>query len=301
MIEPCFRSFVAGSRPPRLPAGSGFGRRRAAAIRALILAGLAMTVAGPGGAAAEEEGALYRARAIVTGQVEPERSRGFALCLAEIVVKLSGDPTLLHDVRLPPLQAHAADLVESFSYHDRMAGIPVHDEQGTRERPYDLTVNFDRAKIDALLRGLDRMAWTAPRPRLALFIGFAIGGNGRVLTSDSDDDFVQRLALDDASEVRGMPIVLPSRALLAARAISYDLVAGAMPAPLDEAAHALGGDLALIGLLSWTDASLSWQVEWQLAWQGTPHRWRTQAENFDAAFRTGIEGAEQILSGHGEP
>src|SRR5258708_5494550 len=83
-------------------------------------------------------------------------------------------------------EANAADLVASFRYHDRMSGIPVHDEQGTRDRPYDLTVSFDAAKIDAALRSLGLEPWKEPRQRLALFIGVQNGPTPYVLTSDGE-------------------------------------------------------------------------------------------------------------------
>ncbi|HXB78010.1 MAG TPA: hypothetical protein VNX23_11515 [Bradyrhizobium sp.] len=38
--------------------------------------------------------------------------------------------------------------------HDQMSGTLVRDEQGTRHRPYDLIVEFDKEKIDDLLRAL---------------------------------------------------------------------------------------------------------------------------------------------------
>src|SRR6202165_6151930 len=97
---------------------------------------------------------LYEAQAIVTGQGEPERLRALPDCLEDVLVKVSGDPRLIGDRRLLPLKANAENFVASFRYHDRMAGLPVHDEQGTRDRPYDMIVSFDEAKTDAALRSL---------------------------------------------------------------------------------------------------------------------------------------------------
>src|ERR1700720_3552077 len=88
------------------------------------------------GRAASAADDLYRAQAIVTGEGEAERARGFALCLEAVLVKVSGDPRLQGDPAAAALQAQAAGFVTGFDYHDRMAGIPVHDEQGTRERPF---------------------------------------------------------------------------------------------------------------------------------------------------------------------
>ncbi|MBV8766492.1 MAG: hypothetical protein JO137_08870 [Hyphomicrobiales bacterium] len=40
--------------------------------------------------------------------------------------------------------------VVTFSYVDVMAGIPIHDDQGTYDRPHYLTMKFDPAKMQKL-------------------------------------------------------------------------------------------------------------------------------------------------------
>ena len=71
-----------------------------------------------------------------------------AACLGDVLVKVSGDPTILDDRRLPALAAHAADYATGLDHRDRMSGIAHHDEQGSSDRPYNLTVRFDPARID---------------------------------------------------------------------------------------------------------------------------------------------------------
>jgi hypothetical protein len=106
------------------------------------------------GAAAGNVDDLYQARTIVTGQGEVSRRVGFADCLEQVLVKVSGDSRLLDDPEITAMADEAGTFVADFHYRDRMAGIPVHDEQGTRDRPYDLTVSFDPTRIDTALRSL---------------------------------------------------------------------------------------------------------------------------------------------------
>jgi hypothetical protein len=182
-----------------------------------------------------------------------------------------------------------------------MAGIPVHDEQGTRDRPYDLTVRFDPAKVDAALRALGREPWTAPRPRLALFVGVDIGGAPYLLTSGGRRGRDQREALAEAAARYGMPIVLPDEAALAAAGLNYAKLRALDPATLDAAAWAIGGDLALVGDLLWGEQALGWIADWRLDAQDKSHRWQIRGVSFDDAFRNAMSGAAQILSGHGAP
>src|SRR5476649_2505976 len=79
--------------------------------------------------AATDVGDLYEAQTIVTGEREETRIPGFAECLAHVLVKVSGDPLLIGDKRVAALAGQAGTFVRDFRYHDRMSGIPHHDEQ----------------------------------------------------------------------------------------------------------------------------------------------------------------------------
>jgi hypothetical protein len=107
---------------------------------------------------------LYQANVIVTGTDMRQRPWGFAQTLRTVLVKSSGDPRLKDDPRLADLTAHADTLVLCFSYADMMAGIPLHDDQGTYDRPHKLTVTFDPAKIDAILAQFGDKPWRGTRP-----------------------------------------------------------------------------------------------------------------------------------------
>jgi hypothetical protein len=51
----------------------------------------------------------------------------------------------------------------------------------------------------------------------------------------------------------------------------------------------------------WNDRELGWATEWQMEWQGRPHRWQFRCVTFDKAFRRAIGGAAQIPSDNGDP
>jgi hypothetical protein len=244
---------------------------------------------------------LYRARTIVTGQGEASRRLGFAECLEQVLVKVSGDPRLAGDPGVAALAGQADAFVADFHYRDRMAGIPVHDEQGTRDRPYDLTLSFHPAKIDAALRSLGRDPWRAPRPGLVVLLGVRLGTTTYILASDGDRGRDQREALAAAAGRFGMPIALPDQAALSEAGLSYQKLAAAEPSSLAAIARTTGGDLPLIGTMVWSEEALGWIADWRLGAQGKSYRWRIRGVSFDDAFRNAMAGAAQILSGHGQP
>jgi hypothetical protein len=267
-----------------------------------MLAGAASGVLLPATVAnAAEIEHLYEAQAIVTGQGESERARGFALGFVDVLVKVSGDPSLIGVPATASLAAEAGASISSFDYRDRMAGLPLHDEQGTRDRPYDLRMHFDPARVDSAIRTLGREPWGAARPRVAILLGVRDAETAYVLASDGARGLGQRQALAATAERRGLPIVLPDRAALERAGVSFAQLADADPAVADRLASAMSSDVALAGTLVWSEPALGWIAEWRMTWQGASHRWTERGVSFDDAFRDAIAGSERILSGHGAP
>lgn len=244
---------------------------------------------------------LYQASVIVTGQGEENRGTGLALCLREVLVKVSGDPTIMDLPQTNALAARAASFVDSFDYRDRMAGIPVHDEQGSRDRPYDLTATFNSAKIDDALLSLGRKSWRADRPTLAVIVLIKTGDVSYILADDGRQGRDQRDALQISADRLGIPIVIPDQSALLHAGVDGAAVAAADPAWTNRLSRALDADAALIGQMTWSDEALGWITQWRLTAQSGSIRWAVRGGSFDHAFRTGVGGAAQILSGNGSP
>jgi hypothetical protein len=244
---------------------------------------------------------LYRAQTVVTGTGEANRIEALGPLLEEVLVKVSGAQKLAGDPRLAPFKAKASDLVGQYSYHDQMSGIPIHDEQGTRDRPYDLTVDFDAAKIADALKQLGLKPWDGPRPTLAVFAGLQQGANSYVIAADGDRGADQRDSLLTTAAKRGVPVVLPSADALKEAGVDAAKLAKAMPASLAGVLEGKTTDTVLIGQLTWNDRRLGWDAQWRMDFGGKPHRWRLLAPTYDEVFRRGIGGAAQMLSGNGEP
>jgi hypothetical protein len=244
---------------------------------------------------------LYRTKVTVTGQGEANRVTGFAAGLEDVLIKASGAQKLSGDRRLAAYKAKARDYVRSFSYRDQFFGKPIRDEQGTRDRPFDLTVEFEEGRIDDLLKTLGLKPWLSPRPRLAVFVEMEQGAKNYIVTTDGSQSDLQRDALLAAADKRGMDIVLPGTAALAKSNISgAEPRAPSFPA-LTPLATELGGEVVLVGRLVWDDRDLGWATQWQMDWRGQTHRWQMRGVTFDETFRRGIGGAAQILSGNGDP
>jgi hypothetical protein len=273
-----------------------------AVVRAIIRISLTVALiccSGTMATAAADD--LYRAQAIVTGQGEANRITGFASCLEDVLIKVSGAQKLAGDRRLAAYKSNAKDFVRAFSYHDQMSGTPTRDEQGTRDRPYDLSVDFEETKIDDLLKALHIKPWHSHRPILAVFVEMQQGLKSYMVTADADQAAIQRESLLAAAAKRGMTVVLPSAAALAESSINGAEFGTTTSSKFGSVAARQGGEVALIGRLVWDDRELGWATQWRMDWQNRTHRWRIRGVTFDEAFRRAIGGAAQILSGNGDP
>jgi hypothetical protein len=240
---------------------------------------------------------LYRAQTIVTGQGEANRIVGFAACLEDVLIKVSGQLRLAGDPHLEPYKADAARLVRDFSYRDEKGGKPKNDEQGTRDRSFVLTVDFDEPAVNNVLARLGVKPWLSRRPVLGVFVEMQPGARRYVVAGDSKQTDLQRDSLLAAAAKRGMPVVLPDAAALAGVGANELALAGIAHAKLAEVAAARGGEGLLIAQLVWDDQRLQWTTDWQLDWQGRSHQWQLAAVTFDEAFRQGLGAAAEIVAG----
>ena len=268
------------------------------AMTVVLLAALLTWFAGSMPAMATD---LYSTKVTVTGQGETNRMTGFAAALEDVLIKASGAEKLNGDRRLAAYKSKAKDFVKSFGYRDQFFGKPIRDEQGTRDRPFDLTVMFDEGRIDDILKTLGLKPWLSHRPPLAVFVSMEQGAKNYIVTADGAQSDLQRDALLAAADKRGMEIVLPSAVALAKSNITDAALKTPSFPVLTSLASELGGEVVLVGRLVWDDRELGWATQWQMAWGAQAHRWQMRGLTFDETFRRGIGGAAQILSGNGDP
>jgi hypothetical protein len=228
---------------------------------------------------------LYRTQTTVTGQGEDNRLAGFRRCLEDVFIKVSGAQSLEGDPRLNPYKSNTAEFVRAYSYRDQMFGKPKHDEQGTRDRPYDLSVDFEPSKVNEALKELGKQPWLGRRPILGVFVELDQGLRKYVITADGPITDLERAALSSAAARRGLTVVLPPQDSI-----------GELSA-VGKALAAEGAEAILNGRLKWDDELLQWKTSWTLRWQGQTRVWASKEVTFDEAFLVGLGTAGQFLAG----
>ncbi|WP_195162234.1 DUF2066 domain-containing protein [Mesorhizobium sp. NBSH29] len=238
---------------------------------------------------------LYRATVIVTGEREETRIPGLRSAFETMMSKVSGQPDIASNAKFAHWSSMVPSFVWSYTYHDRFFGRPIHDEQGTRDRPFDLTVQFEPSAINDILADMNEKAWPEPRPILATVIEVKWPTRRYMLSVNGRQGIDQRESLLNASRRFGVPIALvsPDASAVGAEADSF--------VPMDEAtlekiAKASGTQHVLVGQIAWSENDLGWVGTWQLWSETYSERWSVRGVSFDAAFRDAIGGAAQVLS-----
>jgi hypothetical protein len=244
---------------------------------------------------------LYRTQAIVTGKGEKNRQLGFRDCLDKVIVRVSGDQRLLARPELAPVRDRAGDFVASFTYRDRLANVPIHDEQGSYDRPHDLTCNFDPAKLDTVLADLGGRSWLGARPTIVPLLVVERGEKRFVLTTDGGDGPFMDVSFAAAAGLVAMSIGLPKTTIVDNANLDEQTLWQADQATLGNLATDAGGDVPLLGRLAWSDADLGWVADWRIAFEGKTYEWQARGVSFDEAFRVAMRGSAQVLSGNGQP
>jgi hypothetical protein len=265
--------------------------RRPPILIALLIA-LGSTAAPPSSAQLTSES--YQATVIVTGTDMRSRPLGFAQALRAVLVNVSGEPRLHDDPRVSALTAHADALVASFSYVDRMAGRPIHDEQGTRDRPYNLTVKFVPARIDNALADLGERPWPGARPVVVPVLAVRIGTASYLLSAENPAGAEQRAAFADVARGFDMTVRFPTEADFAAWGVSP----GRFPSLHSTTAT---DDALVTGTLEFEESLPGWVGTWRWRWRGVDYAWGIKGVSFDEAFRDIVRGVLRVASGHGTP
>jgi hypothetical protein len=73
---------------------------------------------------------LYTTQVVVTGSDERNRPLGFRLCFNDVLVKASGDGSIVGDKRFAAFEAKAGEYIDSFGYRDKLLGKPLSRRAG---------------------------------------------------------------------------------------------------------------------------------------------------------------------------
>lgn len=266
-------------------------------LAALLLgvAGLLLPAAVPaqeaGGAAASataREDAWYTAEVPVTSQEARERSAALGRALAQVMVRVTGQPEAgSHPVVARALRS-AESLVLASEYRETeelAGGVPV--------RRLLLAASFEPDAVDALAVAAGLPLWTGERPKPLLWLAIDDGsGAGPRLVSAQQLNVVRPLAQRGLE--RGLRLLLPAGTAVEQAAVSslWKLDAAA----LTVLGGRYGARVQLLGKIARAPEG-GWAAEWLLAEEGKElRRWNLVDPQPQRAIASGADPAADVLA-----
>ncbi|MBX3532542.1 MAG: DUF2066 domain-containing protein [Rhizobiaceae bacterium] len=245
----------------------GYARGSSRARYAVLAVAFAPLAAG---AAVSSDAELFSATVIVTGRDNlAERSRGVAEALPLALTRLTADPLVAETAAARGLLSDTGAYVDDLVYRDRKQGIQISDEQGTRERSFEMTVRFDVARVEALLAQLDAKAWTGERPQIAVSLRITDSRGDYQLAAGSERGYGQRLAIEAEARALALPVTL--------------------------VAEAPQQGVVLAGAMKITPAGY-WNTEWRLTGSGLDEVYAFSDTTFDDAIGGALRRSAKTLA-----
>ena len=196
--------------------------------------------------------------------------------LGQVLVKLSGNPTVM---TVPAIQ-NALDnmdvLIQSYSYLDQ--------KQSDGQGPLRLQVTFDQSALKQLLQRAGQAEWPSNRPLTLLWIQILNGNDTSVLSNTNDVALSQEV--QQAAKLRGIPILLPAMDLQD-QSLVNEKTETFNQTLLKQVSDRYGTAAILAGNIQQNDGQ--WEGSWLLLMNDTPYQWRNKAGSIDVLFRTASE------------
>ncbi len=226
---------------------------------------------------------LYRASMPVNSQAAQERTALMPQGLAQVLMKVSGNPALLENKAIKARLTAASTLMEEFSY-TKLANSP---------QPYLLQMDFDPDGVNQLLRDAGVATWGQVRPLIVVWLATdATNQAPEIVNSDSASGI--RTVLQSQADLRGLPIIFPLMDVTEMNAVSInDVTQQTLPA-LQIAAKRYQSDAILIGRLTATPSG--YQSHWQLVMGDNQWGWDVAGKNRDAVLKAAIDNVTDALA-----
>ena len=198
-------------------------------------------------ARAVEMNNLYDAAVAVAEQSDEARAKGEYQALQEVLIRVSGNREVNNNALVKAQLARAGEFVVQFGYAQAASG-------------QQLTLRFDPARVDRLLRQANEPVWGLRRPLVLLWWVDERNGSRQLMGESTAAEQWQQLSA--AAVRRGLPLMLPLMDLDDSMAVASADLWGQFMAPVLTASARYQPDLVVVAK-SYA-AGGNQQLEWQL-------------------------------------
>ena len=231
---------------------------------------------------------LFVAEAVVTDESSAARNETLSALLAEVLVRVSGDPAIGSQAAARELIADAPSLVRQYRYRSE-------ERDGAVVRLLNAT--FDRGSTERMMRARNLPVWTR-RPQVLMWLARERGGKRALLSLERNPE-TRAAVLDHAREL-GMPLQLPLMDLEdQAQLTPADLWSDYRPG-IELASARYPHQVVLTGRLTARQGD-RWVGSWTLIDGDGSRSFATEKAGLDDTLKSAIDRAQRELAARYAP
>lgn len=229
---------------------------------------------------------LSKARVLVTNRSSQAVAQVAPTALAEVLIKMSGNPSV---TQLPEIQQAlqgADQLIQSFGY--------VSEDLDGKTQLY-ANIQFDPAALKELLHQVHQTVWRADRPMTLAWIQIdRINNNPNpILASDEQSPLVSELK--QSADRLGLPVILPTMDIQDQSYINTDANFPFDTEKLLAAGKRYQSSSVLAGKVT-AAVDGSWQGQWLYLLNGQPHQWNTVGQTQQEVIQQAMNDMDSMMS-----
>ncbi|MCU7929191.1 MAG: DUF2066 domain-containing protein [Candidatus Thiodiazotropha sp. (ex Codakia rugifera)] len=241
-------------------------------------------------ASAEMVENLYEAQVPVFGQSAEARASGIRKAFSRVLVKVSGDRSLLNNPDLNGLLKKAAGLIQQYRYKS----LESTRTDITSDSPDRLLwVRFDERAVNRLLRESGVPVWGGTRPSVLVWMGQEEGARRGLVSPERERALKRRL--NRVAGSRGLTFMWPLMDVEDRNAIQVSDLWGGFEETIRRASDRYLPDVILVGRMTQQGGN-SWRGEWLLYLPDKVNRWQARADSKAALASEGLNQAADALA-----
>ena len=248
-------------------------KERGLAVRLLFAGFLLLTAV-----AAPARQVLHEAAVPVPDRSEAARDAAVREALGEVLVRLSGDKTVLGQAGAAALLAKAGRYLQQYQYEEAGA--------------LTLRAGFDGAALEAAMREQGLSLWGRTRSPLLIWLAVDDGSRRFLLASGDADPLADELRA--AAQRHGLDLILPLVDLEDQSRLGYSDVADRDLARLEPASQRYQAQAILAGYLQRVDGT--WSGRWAQSSGAGQARWQNDAAELRTLLEQGLGQAAERLA-----
>ncbi len=184
---------------------------------------------------------LYEASVEVNDRSLAERKRAQEAGFAQVLVKVTGDSTIVDQENVRTELANADKFTEQFGFQSRSR--PSSDPDAALQTAIFLNITFDQAAVNRYLRDNGYPIWASNRPNIVLWLAYDSGFSREIMGGNTLAQ-LQELLMEVAQR-RGLALQVPNMSKQDARLVQAGDIWGMFMTPIIKASKAYQSDVVV--------------------------------------------------------